>query len=119
MITKLRLERFKNFQSAELALGPLTLLIGTNASGKSNLRDAFRFLHGIGRGYTLAEILGEKYSEGGERIWRGIRGGAQEVAFCSAETFAIEAMFTIIPPNKASEATYFIEVAPGSSDKGP
>ena len=70
MITKLRLERFKNFQAAELALGPLTLLVGANASGKSNLRDAFRFLQGIGRGYTLAEILGEKYGEGGERIWR-------------------------------------------------
>ncbi|MGD9101036.1 MAG: AAA family ATPase [Anaerolineae bacterium] len=27
----------------------MTILIGTNAAGKSNLRDAFRFLHGIGR----------------------------------------------------------------------
>ncbi len=65
MLKKLVLERFKNFQKAELSLGPLTVLIGTNASGKSNLRDAFRFLHGIGRGYTVAEIIGEKWVEGG------------------------------------------------------
>ena len=58
MLTSLRLTNFKNFQDTELTLGPLTILVGTNASGKSNIRDAFRFLHGISRGYTLAEILG-------------------------------------------------------------
>ncbi|HZP81258.1 MAG TPA: AAA family ATPase [Chthonomonadaceae bacterium] len=63
------LTHFKNFQKAELTLGPLTLLVGTNASGKSNLRDAFRFLRGISRGYSLAEIIGAKYGEGGELQW--------------------------------------------------
>ena len=80
MIESLHLKRFKNFQDATLKLGPLTVLIGANASGKSNIRDAFLFLHGIGRGYTLAEILGEKYV-GGERVWSGIRGGKREVAY--------------------------------------
>ena len=75
MFTSLRLERFKKLRDAELKLGPFTVLIGANASGKSNIRDAFRFLHGIGRGYSLAEIIGEKYGEGGERVWTGIRGG--------------------------------------------
>ena len=67
VIESIRLKRFKNFQDATLKLGPLTILIGANAAGKSNLRDAFLFLHGIGRGYTLAEIFGEKYV-GGERV---------------------------------------------------
>ncbi|MCP4345100.1 MAG: AAA family ATPase [Desulfobacterales bacterium] len=49
MLKKLRLEQFKNFKDSSLILGPLTVLIGTNASGKSNIRDAFRFLHGISR----------------------------------------------------------------------
>jgi AAA15 family ATPase/GTPase len=31
--------------------------VGTNASSKSNIRDAFRFLHGISRGYNLAKLL--------------------------------------------------------------
>ena len=75
MFKSLRLERFKNFKDAELTLGPFTVLIGANASGKSNVRDAFRFLHGIARGYNLTEIIGEKFSEGGERVWSGVRGG--------------------------------------------
>jgi predicted ATPase len=88
MIDSLHLERFKNFRDATLRLGPLTILIGANASGKSNIRDAFRFLHGIGRGYTLAEILGEKYV-GGDRAWSGIRGGTREVAYSGSDSFAL------------------------------
>ena len=76
MIKSLHLKRFKNFQDAMLTLGPLTILVGANASGKSNIRDAFLFLHGVGRGYRLAEILGEKYL-GGNRVWSGIRGGTR------------------------------------------
>lgn len=89
MINTLKLTRFKNFQEAELVCGPLTLLIGTNASGKSNVRDAFRFLHGIGRGCKLAEIVGEKY-ESGALQWQGIRGGLTEITYDTADTFALE-----------------------------
>ena len=52
MITSLRLTDFKNFADETLRAGPFTVIVGANASGKSNLRDAFRFLYGIGRGYT-------------------------------------------------------------------
>ena len=38
-----------------------------------------RFLHGIGRGYTLAEILGGKYGPGGQREWEPIRGAPNEI----------------------------------------
>ncbi len=48
MILNVRLRDFKNVRQAKLRLGPFTLLVGTNASGKSNLRDACRFLHGNG-----------------------------------------------------------------------
>ena len=80
MITSLRLVNFKNFADETLRLGPFTVIVGANASGKSNIRDAFRFLHGIGRGYTLAEILGGKYGEGGQKEWDGIRGAPLEIA---------------------------------------
>ncbi len=89
MITSVRLEGFKNFRDATLHLGPLTVIVGTNASGKSNIRDAFRFLHGMGRGYSLAEIIGEKYVEGGVLVWRGIRGGVNEVGFNQTEVVRI------------------------------
>ncbi len=86
MIESLHLKRFKNFQDATLTLGPLTILIGANASGKSNIRDAFLFLHAIGRGYSLADIFGESYV-GGERVWSGIRGGVREAAYCGSGSF--------------------------------
>ncbi len=63
MITKLKLTNFKNFREGEVDFGPLSVLVGANATGKSNIRDALRFLHGIARGYTLAEIMGEKRLE--------------------------------------------------------
>src|SRR5262245_12287978 len=89
LLKELVLENFKSFESAKLELGPFSLLLGTNASGKSNLREAFRFLHGIGRGYTLPEIIGEKWIEGGVRVWNGIRGGGYEIGFLNAEEFLL------------------------------
>ena len=80
MITSLRLVNFKNFADETLRLGPFTLIVGANASGKSNIRDAFRFLHGIGRGYTLPEIIGGKHGAGSQIEWAPIRGAPNEVA---------------------------------------
>ncbi len=80
MITELRLVDFKNFANERLHLGPFTVVVGANASGKSNIRDAFRFLHGIGRGYTLAEIMGGKYGAGGQAEWESIRGAPKEIS---------------------------------------
>ena len=79
MITSLRLVDFKNFADETLRVGPFTVIVGANASGKSNIRDAFRFLHGIGRGYTLAAIIGGKYGAGGQVEWDTIRGAANEI----------------------------------------
>ena len=84
MITSVRLQNFKNFADETLRLGPFTVIVGANASGKSNIRDAFRFLHGIGRGYalrgyTLSEIIHGKYGAGGQMEWAGIRGAPDEI----------------------------------------
>jgi predicted ATPase len=114
MIHHLELQRFKNFRDARLDLGNLTLLVGTNASGKSNLRDAFRFLHGISRKYTLAEIIGEKW-EGGVPVWKGIRGGTREVAYRGASTFRLQT--TLGTGNFGG--TYSIEVEVPGNGKPP
>ena len=89
MLTSLRLVDFKNFGDETLHMGPLTVIVGANASGKSNLRDAFRFLHGIGRGYTLGEIAGGKYGSGGQQEWAPIRGGAGELVRFGQAAFAL------------------------------
>ena len=79
MITSLRLIDFKNFAAETLRMGPFTVVVGTNASGKSNVRDAFRILHGIGRGYNLADAIGGRYGTGGQVEWSEIRGAFGEI----------------------------------------
>ena len=89
-ISSLRLVNFKNFADETLKMGPFTVIVGANASGKSNIRDAFRFLHGIGRGYTLAEIFGGKYGAGGQSEWTGIRGAPDEIIRFGERSFTIQ-----------------------------
>jgi predicted ATPase len=125
MLKRLHLQQFKNFKDANLELGAFTLLVGTNASGKSNIRDAFRFLHGISRGYSLAEIIGEKWIEGGVLQWSGIRGGTREVTFEGRSSFALDVEFTIENENKTGEdvsfrlVDYRIEIEADRSGKAP
>src|SRR6266436_4734541 len=107
MIHLLHLVNFKNFKDATLNLGRLTLLVGANAYGKSNLRDAFRFLHAMGQGYSLAEIIGEKYVEGGLLQWKGIRGGVTETARHGENKFCVESRLGL----KSVRFLHRIEVA--------
>ena len=90
MITSVRFVNFKNFADETLRVGPFTVIVGANASGKSNIRDAFRFLHGIGRGYTLAEIIGGKYGAGGQVEWTGIRGAMDEIIRFGQPAFSLQ-----------------------------
>ena len=53
MITSFTVSGFKSYQDAKLPLAPLTLLIGANASGKSNLIEAIRLLSWLARGQRL------------------------------------------------------------------
>ena len=106
MITSLRLVNFKNFADETLKVGPFTVIVGANASGKSNIRDAFRFLHGIGRGYTLAEILGGKYGPGGQLEWEPIRGAPKEIIRLERRDFSVGVEATLWD----SDFRYAIEV---------
>src|SRR5580658_5399409 len=44
MLTRIEIDGFKTFERFGLDLQPLTAIVGPNASGKSNLFDALRFL---------------------------------------------------------------------------
>lgn len=102
MIQTLTLKNFKSFsepkghkapwEGASIRFGAVSLIIGTNASGKSNIRDGLRFIHGISRGYSLSEIIGEKYV-GGAIQWEGIRGGVRETVTRNGDLF--DTQFTI------------------------
>ncbi len=90
MIESLHLRNFKSFADATLTVGGLTVVVGVNASGKSNLRDAFRFLHGIGRGTRWLRSLVGKYGEGGYREWGPLRGTASEIIRFSQSRFILK-----------------------------
>ena len=108
MITSLRLGNFKNFTDETLKLGPFTVIVGANASGKSNIRDAFRFLHGIGRGYTLDEILGGKYGAGGYLEWEPIRGAPSGIIQFEKEGYYSKTQFSLdIELEDAAHKTFY------------
>lgn len=90
MIRKLTLKNFKSFRESAIELGSLSIILGANASGKSNFVDALRFLQGCVRGLTLTEIFSGKW-EGGQQVWMAIRGGESEVLNLSekAQSFAM------------------------------
>jgi predicted ATPase len=90
LITKIILKDFKGFKDATLNLGPFSVIVGSNAAGKSNIRDALRFLHGIGRGYTLAEIIGGKFGAGGQTEWQPIRGSGPELIRFGEGVFSLQ-----------------------------
>jgi predicted ATPase len=65
MLKKLILENWKSFRYAELDIDPLTILIGTNASGKSNAIDALIFLQQIVQSQSLQTALAGASIRGG------------------------------------------------------
>ncbi|MBM4062235.1 MAG: hypothetical protein FJ265_14230 [Planctomycetes bacterium] len=93
MLRHLALRNFKGFADAEAPIAPFTLLVGANATGKSNLLDALRFLHGIAQGWPVRDVAAGRF-EGTTRVWPGIRGGSGEIVRIGTATAAIETRWT-------------------------
>ena len=86
MLKKLILENWKSFRYAELPLDPLTVLIGTNASGKSNVVEALEFLQRIANGENIEAALA------GDKTLSSIRGGVELAARKGENEFTIKAL---------------------------
>ncbi|OKH51310.1 ATPase [Calothrix sp. HK-06] len=86
MLKRLFLKNWKSFRYAELPLYPLTVLIGTNASGKSNLVEAFEFLRRTVDGYEIEVALA------GDKILPPIRGGVSWAALKPEVEFTLKAL---------------------------
>lgn len=48
-ITNLTLRNWRNFKNLEVRMGERLIVVGPNASGKSNLLDSIRFLRDLSR----------------------------------------------------------------------
>ena len=84
MLTAITLENFKSYRHATLPLSPLTVLIGANASGKSNVIEGLRLLSWLAQGQRLSAI---QYAvQSGERL---VRGTVDDLAFQRGEFFGL------------------------------
>lgn len=86
MLKKLILENWKSFRYAELPLDPLTVLIGTNASGKSNVVEALEFLQRIANGENIETALA------GDKTLSSIRGGVEWAARHGENEFTLKVL---------------------------
>ena len=60
MITKIEIDGFKSFSNFEMTFTPLTIVAGTNASGKSNLFDALHLLQKLTESDLRTAFSGER-----------------------------------------------------------
>lgn len=86
MLTALSVKNFKSYREATLPLAELTVLIGANASGKSNLLEALQILSWLARGRRLSEIL---YALKERQL--DVRGPVTRLAHEGEDTFLIRA----------------------------
>jgi hypothetical protein len=79
MLNSLSLLNFKSFQEATLPLAPLSLLIGANASGKSNAIEGIRFLSWLAEGRRLDDLMSAVQSQ-----HQRVRGTIRDLVYCPA-----------------------------------
>lgn len=100
MITSLQLENWKSFERAILYIDSLTVMIGTNASGKSNALDALSFLNRIATGTMLTAALQ------GDTGLSPLRGGTEWAARKPGNLFSLSAT---IKTEEATDYVYHVE----------
>jgi len=86
MIVEIQLENWKSYERASLNIDALSVLIGTNASGKSNALDALVLLNRTASGALITSALQ------GDGAQAPLRGGLEWAARKPGKLFAITAV---------------------------
>lgn len=84
MLKELELHNWKSFKKATLYIDPLTIIIGANASGKSNTLDALLFLQRVASGVGIFQAIN------GEGSLPPIRGGMEWVCRKPEKEFTLK-----------------------------
>lgn len=115
MITEITLTNWKSYQQATLYVDPLTILIGTNSGGKSNLIEAIAFLQRAASGVHLGDFVNGRNGD------KGIRGGTEMLPFRGGIDKTISLSVVVKPPqndDRAEEYEYHYSIALKVSEKG-
>lgn len=84
MLTAITFKNFRSYKEARLPLAPLTVLIGANASGKSNAIEGLRLLSWLAQGQKLSALAFS--AKNGERV---VRGRAEDLALSKGLSFGL------------------------------
>jgi len=84
VLSLFRITNFKSYKDASLELAPLTVLIGANASGKSNVIEGLRLLSWVLQGNRLGAI---RYAV--QEQDRAIRGKVSDLGYRGAASFTL------------------------------
>lgn len=96
MITKIELSNWKSFKQTIMFVDPLSIIIGKNASGKSNILDALQFLQYLSSGQSISDAVNT------------IRGGADWLIRRNQEECTLR--ITLKSENIATEYVYAISI---------
>jgi predicted ATPase len=84
MLTAITLDNFKSYRNATLPLSSLTILMGANASGKSNAIEGIRLLSWLAQKQKLASTAYAVQSND-----RMIRGKVEDLVYANGRTFSL------------------------------
>ena len=84
MLSSFTIKDSRSYREATLRLAPLTVLIGANASGKSNAIEALRLLSWTAAGNRMGSFF---YPKNG--MERTIRGGVRELGYRGKSAFSL------------------------------
>nr|WP_247745084.1 ATP-binding protein [Shimia sp. R11_0] len=101
-MTKLNIENWKSYKQAELNVDPLTVLIGTNAGGKSNALDALAFLNRASTGLSLTACLA------GDASNSPLRGGLEWASRHNTGRFKLG---VVVEADETTEFRYDLEAS--------
>ncbi len=118
-ITKLTVENFKSFDKLEVDLRPFNIVVGSNASGKSNFLDVFRFLRDI-EATSLESAIGVR---GGADTLRNISLDDNKVLRISVDTDDVRGHLSHATSDstfgiKTERTTYELAIRLDASDEG-
>ena len=107
MITKVHFGAFKSHVRSELPLEPLTILVGTNASGKTNAVEGLILLSSIAAGAEIGHSI--------ESAKGHIRGGSPHCAPFGSNQFSLGCDFESPLPDKGEYCRYQIDIGIGNT----